>query len=185
MVIKALLNCYRPEWLLSYSDMHMRRQISIWLHVMESFTLYGTNNTHKSPLGGPQHTLSGRLWAVVFMESRPADLRWFILTVLTFPGYWSSLTCADALSIRESSCLKIPVSMKSELVWSPSPRGNALKLRAVISHLIPVKKNPNILICSQLFSTFFLPNWVAEHWRQCRGEQTLRINSFAVPWLRK
>lgn len=42
----------------NFSDVHMRQQISIPLNVMESPTLYGMCDTHKSPLGGPERTLS-------------------------------------------------------------------------------------------------------------------------------
>lgn len=56
--------------------------------------------------------------AVVFMKLGPDDFNWFAVTLLTFPGYRSSLSNADLLSMSITLRLKITVSLWSQtLAW--------------------------------------------------------------------
>lgn len=157
--IKALLNFYGLKLLHSYSDVHIHKRIPLPLNVMESSTLYGVCNAHKSPLGGSQRTpvwrtLSCGLYGVktcwfALIHSDGFDIsRLLILSDLRWCIVNTRIILSENTSVYE---------VRASLI--PFPTGDALKLRAVISHLIPVEKAPKhyFWFAQNCFQLYFSP----------------------------
>lgn len=138
-------------------------------------------NTYRRPEGGPQRTLSETLsWGLY--EVRTC---WFALIhsdgsdisrlLIPFDLRWCTVNKRVVLS--ENTSLD---EVRTSLICFPS--GNALKLCAVISHLIPVeKKTPKHFdLLGIIFNFFFPPPLSSWTLTSVQG----KTNSSGVSWLR-